>query len=147
MAEFGTQAAFFEIDANPTFESLFQKMKQVKISHLKRRVPRFDHLENVSRAHDFYISPIRFYSEENPSGPLDGVTYLFLDDKYRKNKKEIEEYFKAQFPQQWNGKVDKKYIISRPQRKLDLKKRATWAILVGNYKDQQEGGPNGSEQV
>jgi hypothetical protein len=106
---YGTQAEFFEINANPEFETLYDKMAQ--ISQLNSRLARFDHLENVSRAHNFYVIPTRFYSEES-SGPLDGLTYLFIGKRYRQEKQAVKNFLVREFPQQWNNKVDEEYHIA-----------------------------------
>ncbi len=110
ITSYGTQVEFFQInDTNPDFETLYHKMAQ--ITHLDSRLARFDHLENVSRAHNFYVTPTRFYSEES-SGPLDGLTYVFVGKKYRQEKQLVKNYLVGQFPQQWNNKIGGEYHIA-----------------------------------
>lgn len=107
--QYGSQVDFFEINKNPVFDTLYHRMTE--IAHFETRLPRFDHLERVSRTHNFYVIPDRFYSEDS-SGPLDGLTYLFFGKKYRRNKMIFDKYFVQKFPREWNSKVERKYQIS-----------------------------------
>lgn len=108
--KYGSQSQFFEIDSNPEFDTLYQRMKK-EIAHFHTRLPRFDHLERVSRTHNFYTIPKRFYAED-ATGPLDGLTYLFFGKPYRKDRNAISEYLRKNFPDEWNPKVEENYQIS-----------------------------------
>lgn len=117
--KYGPQVKFFEIERQPEFDTLYQKIEKIK--GFDTRLPRFDHLERVSRTHNFYITPERFYAEE-ATGPLGGLTYLFLGIRYRKaeDKTAIKRYLTENFPMEWNAKVDKKYRISRRAKFEDV---------------------------
>lgn len=124
---YGSQVKFFEINKNPEFDVLYQRMTE--IAHFHTRLPRFDHLERVSRAHNFYVAPKRFYSED-ATGPLDGLTYLFFGKRYRKDKQTFSRYFIGNFPLEWNSKVDKKYRIhQRVNFKEVIERLEQWMIF------------------
>lgn len=112
--ECGSQSQFFEIDEKPCFDKLYEKMKQIR--NFKPRLPRWDHLEKLSRTHGLYITPKRIYVEDS-SGPRDGLTLLFFGERYRKmpknRKKEFHKYLIKDFPKHWNQKVEDDYKITR----------------------------------
>lgn len=108
--KYNSQINFFEINQKPIFDSLYQRMIEIKNFHT--RLPRFDHLENLSRLFDFYTIPKRFYAEES-TGPLDGLTYIIFGKRYRKNKTEFRKYFSEHFLSEWNSVVDEEYKIKQ----------------------------------
>lgn len=114
--KYGSQSQFFEINGKSNFNMLYKKMKQIK--HFETRLPRWDHLEKLSRTHSFYIIPKRFYAEDS-TGPLDGLILLFFGERLRKmskdRKSKFKKYLKDSFPEYWNTKVEDKYKIENPQ--------------------------------
>ena len=126
--EHKSQRNFFKIDGNPDFDELFKRM--IEIKHFETRLPRFDHLEKVSRTFNFYCTPNRFYVED-ATGPLDGLTYLILGEKFRSNKARLKEIVLSRyFITHWNSNVVKsKYHLSESESlKSTLQKMEQWTI-------------------
>jgi hypothetical protein len=106
---YGSQACFFEVDGHPRFEVLYKRMFNIK--HFHRRLPRFDHLERLARTHDFYFRPARFFADEDEGGPRDGVTYVVVGKRLRKEKRKVTKYLVGKFTGEWNVAVGPKYRI------------------------------------
>jgi hypothetical protein len=125
--EYQSQRNFFEIDGNPKFDDLYDKMRMIR--HFNRRLPRFDHLEKVSRTFNFYCTPNRFYVED-ATGPLDGLTYLILGQKFRNSKTRLNEIIlKSDFINNWNSNVKSNYqLTDRESRDSTLQKMEQWTI-------------------
>lgn len=123
----GSQVDFFDINKKAEFVDLYQRMKEIKNFHT--RLPRFDHLERISRTYNFYILPKRFYAEDS-TGPLDGLTYLFFGKRYRKNKKEMRRLLTGSFPVEWNAQADEKYGLSfKPTFSEVIQALELWTIV------------------
>lgn len=117
-----SQEKFFEIGRNANFDDLYKKMEE--IHSFKKRLPRFDHLERVSRTHHIYVAPERIYSEDS-SGPQDGITYIFFEKRLRKlhGKKlaHFNKYLTQSFPKEWNKIINnKKYMIPSTAKKKEI---------------------------
>lgn len=107
---YGLQAAFFEIDnEDARFDVLYQKMQEIAYFH--PRLPRFDHLERVSRLYNFYVVPDRFYAED-ATGPLYGLTCLLFGKRLGKDSGITKQYLVNTFPRIWNQQIGGNYIIS-----------------------------------
>jgi hypothetical protein len=107
--KYSSQTAFFEIDNKKArFDVLYQKMK--KITYFHRRLPRFDHLERVSRLHNFYVIPDRFYAED-ATGPLYGLTCLLFGKRLGKDSGITKQYLVKTFPQIWNQRIGGSHVI------------------------------------
>lgn len=111
IGEYGSQAAFFGFgDGEVTFDTLYQRMK--KIAHFHPRLPRFDHLERLSRLHNFYVTPDRFYAEV-ATGPLYGLTCLIFGKRLSKDSGITKRDIVQVFPKIWNGQVGREYVIPK----------------------------------
>ncbi len=109
IGKYGSQRIFFEIDNNDAdFDVLYQRMKE--IAHFDTRLPRFDHLEKVSRLHHFYVIPNRFYAEE-ATGPFYGLTYLLLGKRLGKDEQSTRQDLDNSFIQSWNEQVGGEYTV------------------------------------
>jgi hypothetical protein len=109
IGRYSSQAAFFEIDNEKAkFDVLYQKMKKIACFH--PRLPRFDHLERVSRLHNFYVVPDRFYAED-ATGPLYGLTCLLFGKRLGKDSGITKQYLVKSFPQIWNEQIGGAYVI------------------------------------
>jgi len=102
-------------------------MKEIKT--FDTRLPRFDHLENFCCANKFYCTPKRFYVEDDKSGPRDGdgLIFLIMGERYRKNKQVKEYLLSDDFSRNWNTNVISKYSISQ-SIKSALQKLEQWTI-------------------
>lgn len=128
ITRYGSQSQFFEIGKSPDFDDLYNRM--LEINHFKPRLPRFDHLEKVSRTFNFYCTPKRFYVED-ATGPLDGLTYLILGEKFRSNKTGLKEIvLSGYFITNWNSHVVKsKYKLSESESlNSTLQRMEQWTI-------------------
>jgi hypothetical protein len=97
----GSATAFFATDGSVSFDTLFSRM--TKLRYFDRRLPRFDHLERLARTHNFYITPDRMYADlPETAGPRDGLTYLVLGKRFRKEGVDFRSYLVRQFPAIWN---------------------------------------------
>lgn len=126
MQAYGSQGRFFETDGHPAFEVLYERMREIR--HFERRLPRFDHLEALTRTHGFYFVPTRFFADEDEGGPRDGLTYLLLGLRLR-HTKGLRAYLCTAFPDEWNVAVEAKYHIPRGSNLHDvLRKLEFWTI-------------------
>jgi hypothetical protein len=108
---YGSQVAFFEIhNDDAEFDVLYQRMKDEKIAYFHPRLPRFDHLERVSRLHHFYVTPNKFYAED-ATGPLYGLTYLLFGKRLGKDGGITRRNLVNSLPQIWNKQIGSKYAI------------------------------------
>jgi len=108
--EYDSQTTFFEVGNDKSeFDVLYQRMAQ--IAHFHPRLPRFDHLERLSRLNNFYVTPDRFYTEDS-TGPLYGLTYLLFGKRLGKDSGIAKKSLVKSFPQIWNEQVGGKYVIS-----------------------------------
>lgn len=125
--KYKTQRNFFEIDGSPDFDDLYKRM--LEINHFETRLPRFDHLEKVSRTFDFYCYPTRFYVED-ATGPLDGVTYLILGKKFRTKKSRLKGIVLSKnFVKEWNSLVRTRYRLTDEETPdSTLRKMEQWTI-------------------
>ena len=128
--EFQSQKKFFEIDGKPEFDIIYERMKDIK--HFEGRLPRFDHLEKLNRAFNFYCIPERFYVEDS-SGPLDGLTYLIIGERFKGNKTQLKAVlFSKTFVKDWNTLVKAQSGFSITQGEplnSILQKMEHWAII------------------
>ena len=121
-----SQNVFFNIGKKTKFEILYNRLKAIE--HMHTRLPRFDHLERVTRVHSFYSVPERFYAE-NSTGPLDGLTLCILGQRYRKKRKEIKKYLLGSFYKDWNRVQEKTYhISSNPTFASVIQQMEKWLI-------------------
>lgn len=110
ISDYGDQSSFFDISGQPAFETLYVRMAQIR--HFGTRLPRFDHLERVSIAYEGYVVPTDTLYIKDSTGPLDGLTYLFFQIRYRHtNRREFKRYLTQTFPRQWNSEVDRNSAI------------------------------------
>lgn len=108
--KYGSQVGFFEIhNHNVTFDILYRRMKD-EIENFHTRLPRFDHLERVSRIHGFYVTPERFYAED-ATGPLCGLTFLLFGRRLRKDSGITERDLIDTLPPKWNQQIGGEYTI------------------------------------
>ncbi len=106
---YGSQVAFFEIgNKKVVFDVLYKKMK--KIANFHPRLPRFDHLERLSRLHQFYVVPDRFYAEDS-TGPLYGVICILFGARLSKDSGVTRRYLVKTFPYIWNEQIGGKFAI------------------------------------
>jgi hypothetical protein len=108
--KYNSQAAFFEIhNITVDFEVLYDRMKD-EIANFHQRLPRFDHLERVSRIHSFYVIPQRFYAED-ATGPLYGLTCLLFGKRVGKDKGITRQDLIDTLPPIWNKQIGSSYTI------------------------------------
>ena len=141
MQAYGSQARFFETDGQPTFETLYERMRE--ITHFQRRLPRFDYLEALARTHNFYIVPNRFFADEDEGGPRDGLTYLVLGLRLR-HTKGLKAYLVSEFPDEWNVAVEAKYRVPQGANLQDvIRKLEIWTIdhVRGRLPARQQNAP------
>ena len=142
MQAYGSQARFFETDGQPTFETLYERMRE--ITPFQRRLPRFDYLEALARTHNFYVVPDRFFADEDDGGPRDGLTYLVLGKRLR-HTKGLKTYLVREFPDEWNGAVEAKYRVPQGANVHDvLRKLEIWTIdrVRGRLPTRQQTAPD-----
>jgi hypothetical protein len=126
MQAYGSQACFFETDGQPTFEMLYERMRE--ITPFQRRLPRFDYLEALARTHNFYIVPNRFFADEDDGGPRDGLTYLVLGLRLR-HTKGLTAYLVDEFPDEWNVAVEARYRVPAGAKLQDvIRQLEIWTI-------------------
>lgn len=110
MNRYGSQVDFFEINnSQAEFDVLYKKMEEENIEGFDKRLPRFDHLERLSRVYNFYVTPERLYIEE-ASGPLYGLTYLLCGKRLGKDEKN-STITNGVFITDWNEKIGGRYTI------------------------------------
>jgi len=101
-------------------------------------------LEKLCRANKFYCTPKRFYVEDDKSGPRDGLTFLIMGERYRKNKQVKEYLLSVDFSRNWNANVISKYSIAHGESiKSVLQTLEQWTIenVKKNLKKNQQGNP------
>ncbi len=107
---YGSQSSFFELSGKPQFETLYARMAGIK--NLNSRIARFDHLENLSRTHNFFIVPPKTFYSEDASGPLDGMTFYYFGEKFRTKKGKLQSLLLSDtFQSDWNSQVTKTFQI------------------------------------
>lgn len=107
--KYGSQVNFFEIhNSDIGFDILYRRMKD-EVANFHTRLPRFDHLERVSRIHDFYVTPTGFYSEDS-TGPLYGLTCLLFGKRLGKDSGITRQDLISLSPI-WNKEIGGKYTI------------------------------------
>lgn len=110
IGNFGSQAAFFEIGQNVvSFDLLYTRMKTT-MPCFAQRLPRFDHLERLSRTHDFYCTPDRFYAEDS-SGPLYGLSQVAFGVRLGKDCNIRKTDIERDLPPLWNQSVTAEYRL------------------------------------
>nr|MDO8087759.1 hypothetical protein [Candidatus Sigynarchaeum springense] len=122
----GSQHNYFEIDTHTEFDVLYRRMEEIE--GFKTRLPRFDHLERVSRIFNCYTNPDSFYVTDS-SGPRDGLTLLFTGSRFRKKAHEMRHYLQGAFISDWNNYCEGRYKIdSTMDWKAILKILEKWII-------------------
>lgn len=138
----GSQSEFFEIGKCPDFDVLYKRMGE--INHFDTRLPRFDHLEKVSRNFNFCCTPNRFYVED-ATGPLYGLTYLILGQKFRNGKTSLEEILlNSDFIINWNSNVKSKYQLTNTESldsTLQIMERWTIDMVRQKLPKSQQSNP------
>lgn len=123
------QSNYFDINGNTTFEQLYEKMGGIKSFHT--RLPRWDHLERIFRIYGHPRPPKTIFVEDS-TGPLDGLTYLIVGSRYKKDKetKEIRHYLEGSFITDWNSFIGKgsPYFVESDSFRDVVRKLELWLI-------------------
>lgn len=127
MERYGSQQNYFEIDnKNADFDVLYERMK--KIAKFHTRLPRFDHLERLSRLHNFYVTPSGFYAEDS-KGPLYGLTCLLFGKRLGKDVGINKQDLVRELPRIWNDQIGGNYTIpNKPNFKQVIASLERWVL-------------------
>ena len=122
---YGSQIRFFETDGHPTFDTLYNRMRNIE--PFRRRLPRFDHLERLARTHKFYI--VSTVLRSRGYGWTPRRSYLLVAWRQATTQKDAIHIFVSKFPDEWNAVVGMQYRL--PQRaslSAILTKLEIWTI-------------------
>jgi hypothetical protein len=128
MESHSSQAGFFEIGRQDvSFDLLYTRMKDA-MPCFSPRLPRFDHLERLSRTHGFYCTPERFYAEDS-TGPLFGLTLVVLGVRLGKDNGTRKADIERDFPKMWDQSVPAEYrILQHARFRIIIANMERWFI-------------------
>ena len=125
------QKKFFRLKNNASpeenFNCLYNRMKTSGVHGFDKRLPRFDHLERLSRCLNFCAIPGRFFSEES-TGPLFGLHLLIFGTKCRTKNKIIRKISSKKNVNKLKDIMGENYKITDENRETVFKPLEGWVI-------------------